>query len=199
MASEGARALRDVAEQGRRRAMLADAHIAPLAGFVASLRQEWPFVPDFDPLDGGVGADILFLFEKPGPKTAPPKGSGFISRDNDDPTAETTKTFMECAGIDRKRTLIWNTVPAWNRTITIRSGEVRAGLLSLARLLPLLPKLRTVVLAGRKAERAEPILDERGLKIVRSVHPSARVRNTMRHKWESIPNEWAKALANKSY
>ncbi len=47
-------------------------------------------VPDFDPMDAGVEARILFLFEKPGPMTSKHKtgkrvGSGFISRDNDDP------------------------------------------------------------------------------------------------------------------
>ena len=39
-------------------------------------------VPDFDPLDGGVEARALFLFEKPGRMTAGQSGSGFISRDN---------------------------------------------------------------------------------------------------------------------
>jgi hypothetical protein len=52
-------------------------------------------VPEFDPLDGGVEAQVLFLFEKPGPMTAElggskRSGSGFISRNNDDPTAEAT-------------------------------------------------------------------------------------------------------------
>jgi hypothetical protein len=48
-------------------------------------------VPDFDPLDGGVNAQVLFLLEKPGPMAAEDgkrAGSGFISRDNDDGTAE---------------------------------------------------------------------------------------------------------------
>jgi hypothetical protein len=35
-------------------------------------------------------------------------GSGFISRDNDDPTAEATFHFMERAGIPRRDALIWN-------------------------------------------------------------------------------------------
>jgi hypothetical protein len=69
-------------------------HMAPLTEFVHQLRQrdrnEYPY---FDPADGGVNASILFLLEKPGPMTVPTgrgrrEGSGFISRDNDDPTAE---------------------------------------------------------------------------------------------------------------
>jgi hypothetical protein len=44
----------------------------------------------------------LFLFEKLGPMTAEAGGSGFISRNNDDPTAEATFRFMEQAKIPRK-------------------------------------------------------------------------------------------------
>lgn len=76
-------------------------------------------VPDFDPLDGGIAAEVLFLMEKPGPRTDNTgakghAGSGFISRDNDDPTAEAILRFMEEAGIARKRSILWNTVPWWN-------------------------------------------------------------------------------------
>ena len=105
-------------------------------------------------MDGGVDAEILFLFEKPGPKIAPPAGSGFISRDNDDPTAEATSVFMARAGIDRRRTVIWNTVPGWNETTALERDEVRHGLAALEALLVLLAKLKTAVLVGRKAECA---------------------------------------------
>jgi hypothetical protein len=84
----------------RRRAMLDLPHIAPLHIFVQSLRFEGRgVVPDFDPLDGGVAAKVLFLMEKPGPMTDDTArsgrvGSGFISRDNDDPTAEAIWRFI---------------------------------------------------------------------------------------------------------
>ncbi|SUA78185.1 hypothetical protein [Pandoraea pnomenusa] len=87
-----------------RRAMLTEPHIAPLASYVAGLRQQhpaWEFL-DFDPLDGGTDADMLFLLEKPGPMTSPTGkkvGSGFISRNNDDPTAEAVFDFMVRADI----------------------------------------------------------------------------------------------------
>jgi hypothetical protein len=75
------------------KAMLTLPHIAPLSAYAAKLRLRGSVeVPEFDPLDGGVNARILFLFEKPGPMTADGStfsersGSGFISRD--DPTAE---------------------------------------------------------------------------------------------------------------
>jgi hypothetical protein len=76
-------------------------------------------VPEFDSLDGGVDARVLFLFEKPGPMTAEGNGanrrvgSGFISRNNDDPTAEATFTFMRQANLPRKLTILWNVIPWW--------------------------------------------------------------------------------------
>lgn len=50
--------------------MLAQSHIAALTAYAAKLRKGHPVeVPDFDPLDGGMNARVLFLFEKPGPMT----------------------------------------------------------------------------------------------------------------------------------
>jgi hypothetical protein len=88
--------------------MLHQPHIAPLTSFVTKLRAhlDWEF-PDFDPLDGGSNADIMFLLEKPGPMTsAAGKDSGFISRNNDDPTAEATFGFMKQADLPRHRTIM---------------------------------------------------------------------------------------------
>ena len=92
------RSLRSASAIAARRALLREPHIAPLTKYVAGLRRShptWEF-PDFDPFDGGVDATILLLFEKPGPMTsAAAGGSGFISRDNDDPSAEATFRFMQ--------------------------------------------------------------------------------------------------------
>jgi hypothetical protein len=84
--------------------MLWEPHIAPLTAYVATLRDRgMSEVPDFDPLDSGKDARVLFLFEKPGPKTSEVGGgSGFISRNNDDPTAEATFRFMQEANIPRR-------------------------------------------------------------------------------------------------
>ena len=118
--------------------------MAPLADFAAKLRRTYPDreFPDFDPLDGGMNADILFLFEKPGPMTsARRKGSGFISRNNDDPTAEKIFSFMKEADLPRNRTIIWNVIPGWNGTRRIRAAEHKAGVDSLVKdLIPLLPE-----------------------------------------------------------
>jgi uracil-DNA glycosylase len=173
-------------------------HVAPLTKFVDELRQrrdaEYPY---FDPLDGGTDASLLFLFEKPGPMTAADhnrKGSGFISRDNDDPTAEATFWFMQQAGISRAETVVWNVVPGWNGTRKITSAELLNGLRDLRTLLSLLPNLRAIVLVGKKAARAKPLI--RTLPVFASDHPSPLVRARYPERWRGIPEVWARAAVN---
>jgi len=173
--------------------------MAPLADFVAKLREESPDeIPDFDPLDGGTKAQVLFLLEKPGPMTStkPGKreGSGFISRDNDDPTAEAIFRFMQQANIHRTATLLWNTVPGWNGTRKVTGPELRDGISSIDSLLSLLPELRSIVLVGRKAQRATKRLRAKGLPVFSSAHPSPIVRATARAAWEQIPQAWEEAF-----
>lgn len=191
-----ARSLRSPDAIELRRQMLHEPHIAPLTDFVQKLRRShptWEF-PYFDPLDGGCSADILFLFEKPGPMTsAGGKGSGFISRNNDDPTAEATFDFMNKAGLPRKRTVVWNIIPGWNGTRKITTRELRAGIDDLNGLLPLLPKLRAIVLVGQKAQRAMSFVNHRHLRILASAHPSRLVRASKPDAWHAIPTIWAQA------
>ncbi|WP_242560012.1 MULTISPECIES: uracil-DNA glycosylase [Pandoraea] len=175
-------------------------HIRPLTEYVSTLRTKyvgWEF-PDFDPMDGGTDANLLFLFEKPGPMTSPQhkrKGSGFISRDNNDPTAEATFLFMQDAGIDRKRTVLWNTIPGWNGKREIAAGETGAGIEELTNLLSLLPRVNTVVLVGNKAQRAESLIRQAGLRTIKSAHPGPLVKGPNRAMWDQIPRQWAQALS----
>ncbi len=173
--------------------MLSSPHVAPLAAYAARLRSQCGIeVADFDPLDGGVEARVLFLLEKPGPMTSPSRprreGSGFISRDNDGATAETMRRFMLEAGLPRHDTAIWNVVPWWNGTIAITAAERTAGLLELRNLLPLLPRLHTAVLVGRTAALARPALGR--LRVLESAHPSPQVRAGYRSRWDAIPEIW---------
>jgi len=192
----GARAMRHQDEPGRRRLLLTCPHIAPLADYAASLRGPGREVPEFDPLDGGTGARVLFLFEKPGPMTSVARaspnrqGSGFISRDNDDPTAEAVHTFMRQADLARERTVLWNVVPWWNGTRAITSGELRNGVAEVGRLIERLPELRAIVLVGKRAQRAKPFLETRSLSIVVSPHPSPLVRARWPERWAGIPECW---------
>jgi len=67
-------------------------HIAPLTAFVHELRDIMgpdASIPYFDPWDGGLDSEVLFLLEAPGPKA---RNSGFISRNNPD---ETAKNLLE--------------------------------------------------------------------------------------------------------
>src|SRR5207244_3223510 len=67
-----------------RHAELHERHIAPLTAFVDALRVEMGShyqIPYFDPHDGGIAAEVLYLLEAPGAKAV---FSGFISRDNPD-------------------------------------------------------------------------------------------------------------------
>jgi Uracil DNA glycosylase superfamily len=197
--SDCARSLRSPEAVARRRLMLREPHVAPLTSFVEKLREAhpaWEF-PDFDPLDGGSNADILFLFEKPGPMTSlGGKGSGFISRNNNDPTAEATFSFMKEAGLPRKRTVTWNVVPGWNGTRNITTMELREGVDALNGLLPLIAKLRTIILVGQKAQRAKPLVERLGLQILVSAHPSPLVRASQPDVWRAIPSVWAQAANN---
>jgi hypothetical protein len=71
----------DPAQIELRRKQLDEPHIVELATFAKSLDGgDLGKIPDFDPWDGGKQARILFLVEKPGPKsfksstTARPRG-----------------------------------------------------------------------------------------------------------------------------
>jgi hypothetical protein len=177
--------------------MLRQPHIAPLSRFAETLRGLGRgAVPEFDPLDGGIGARALFLFEKPGPMTEETAGrkrpgSGFISRDNDDPTAEATFRFMEEAGLSRRLTIIWNFVPWWNGTRRITAAELREGVAAVDDLIALLPELTAVVLVGRKAARARALLERSNVHLIESAHPSPIVRASRPRLWSSIPDQWA--------
>lgn len=188
------RSMRDESVRSRRREMLSEPHVAPLAAYVANLRDRgMGEVPDFDPLDGGKDARVLFLFEKPGPKTSKAGGgSGFISRNNDDPTAATTLRFMQEANIPRKLTVIWNVIPWWNSTTKITAQELRRGAGCVNELVDLIPHLRAIVFVGVKAAKAWPYLKSRPVEFLKSYHPSPKVKARSKDKWRSIPVEWAK-------
>lgn len=111
-------------------------------------------IPDFDPWDGGCNAELLFVLEAPGPRAI---ATGFVSRDNPDETAKNFLELMAAAGLPRSRTALWNIVPWYigeaGRIRAARSADLRTGFPHLLRLLELLPRVRGVVLVGRKAQR----------------------------------------------
>ena len=179
-----------------RHALLDQPHMRALAAYAQRLRDQGRgAVPDFDPLDGGGGARLLLVLEKPGPGAVLPGGSGFVSRDNPDPTARTCRAALD--GIPRAGVVIWNAVPWWNGTMAVRAGERRDGLAELPGLLALLPGLRAAILAGRAAQGAAGVLAVAGVPVFRSVHPSpqARAGPASAAGWRCIPEVWAAAWA----
>ena len=135
-------------------------------------------VPYFDPADGGVAAEWLFLLEAPGPNAVT---SGFVSRDNPDETAKNWFELNNDARILRTRTLMWNIVPWYlgenGKIRPARKADIDAGWEWLLKLLDLLrpyKRLCRVVLVGRKAQRITTRLQEArpDLVVEQCLHPS---------------------------
>jgi uracil-DNA glycosylase len=175
---------RDPREIERKLQLLDAPHIAPLSDFVRRLRAErGEAVPWFDPTDAGTEARILMLFENPGRRADAAQGSGFISPDNDDKSAENMWHFLRDAGIERPCDVVsWNIVP-WYLGDERKIGDVGARDIEEARpalleLLGLLPDLRVVILFGRKAQagwrQAKPPV---GHHVLEAPHPSGRWLN----------------------
>lgn len=172
------KSLGDPVVRTARWAQLNDARIAPLTRYVEQLRArvgDAAAIPDFDPWDGGVNAEVLFLLEAPGAKAVE---AGFISRNNPDETAKNFFLLNQEAGIARERTVIWNIVPWYIGTGTrIRPAnrtDIAQGIGQLAELLPLLPALRAVVLVGQKAGAARLAIAELRpqVRVFDAPHPS---------------------------
>ena len=182
--SDGPKILADEEVRAERIRQLTLPHVAPLAAFAQQIRSERGSaysVPDFDPWDGGVDAEVLYVLEAPGPKTV---ATGFVSRNNPDESALNFFRANVEAGIPRTRTVSWNIIP-W--TLSDRQGRVRSpkqedissGIPYLERLLALLPRLCAVVLVGRSAERAAPHLmtQRRSFDLFVAPHPSPQFVN----------------------
>jgi uracil-DNA glycosylase len=161
-----------------RHARLREPHILPLTGLVERIRQEQGCglaVPYCDPDDGGIQAECLFVLEAPGARAV---ASGFVSRNNPDETAKNFCLLNAAAGIPRARTATWNIVPWYigtgKRIRAAATADVTTGWPYLLRLLDLLPRLRVVVLVGRKAQRVQSRLavERPELAVLACPHPS---------------------------
>lgn len=181
------RSLKDTHELALRLERIDEPHVRALNDFVRDLRKERDerAVPWFDPDGAGVNARILFLAEAPGPQSTAQSGSGIISPDNDDQTAENTYRFRDAAGADPACLTHWNIVPWYVGDGSKIRGATVTDLAdaapSLERLLGLLPRVRVVMLVGSKAqlgwERHRPA-SAAGLPTVACPHPSATNVNT---------------------
>lgn len=160
--SSAPRAHRDPAFLAAKVARLREPHIAPLNDLADRIAAETGLVvPAFDPDSAGIHTRSLFLFEAPGARStgtsgprAAAKGSGIISPDNNDGTAENMWRLHEAAGLPRTSTLAWNIVPWYvGNNSRIRAAgrpDLEAAAPYLAALIALLPDLRVVVTFGDK-------------------------------------------------
>jgi uracil-DNA glycosylase len=166
-------ALGDSAVLSRRRRALTNSHVAPLKRFAARVRRCHPgAVPDFDPLDGGIFARVLFVAERPGPKALK---TGFISRENPDQTARNLGALLNAARIPRSDTVLWNILPWFDsRRAKITASDLSAGADHLSELIVLLPHLHVIVFVGRRAQRAVRMVGiPDGVKVLNCPHPSS--------------------------
>lgn len=152
------RGFRDPARIEERIGMLESTErVAPLREWAAELASRRnAVVPLFDPAEAGVEARVLMLFEAPGPMTNAENkrpGSGFISVDNDDQSAENVWRARDAVGL-HDGVLAWNIVPWYLGPASKKpnAAELGQGGMELRRLLPLLPNLAAIVLSGRLAQ-----------------------------------------------
>ncbi len=144
-----------------------------------SLEDSGRRMPLFDFQDGGAAARLLILLETPGPGGA---GDRAVSRDNPTGTARNLSRFLGEAAIARGDTILWNTVP-WivhepgARNRALRRGEIAEGLAALPGFLALLPRLRVVILSGRVAREAAPVVAAHcpGVPVLTMPHPSPTI------------------------
>lgn len=165
-------------------------HVEPLNRFVEELRVTCgggESVPWFDPDGGGVKARALVLLEAPGPRSVGPGsprplgGSGIITPDNDDPTAQNFFTLRESVGLPREFLVHWNIVPWYigdgTKIRGANTADIREGTRYLEPLLGLLPETRAVLLMGRAAQRGWRMfgsLPTAALEVLSCPHPSPR-------------------------
>ena len=173
----------------RKHERLGEPHVAPLTEFVERLGKTRPAavlgvpsVPYVDPDEAGVAARVLLLLKAPDARG--PRGSGFVSSDNDDSSAETMWWAKRHAAVDRAREVAtWNVIP-WYRGADAPE-HVLAGELDEAQpaLLELLPDLGAVVLLGRDAQRgwkrAAGLVP--GLPTTSAPNPAARTNGLAKH------------------
>lgn len=180
-------------------------HIAPINAFVDSIRDRdgrgWvPYVP---PLHGGIDARVISILRDPGPATLLGTGSGFISVENDDPTAERMAQLFDRYGIPVRTVLPWNAYP-WYIDAAPSAQQSKAGAGVLVELLKLTLEVEVVLLQGRDAEKAwrrtvalQPRLADR-FSIYTTIHPGGRHSSTPTLKSAVVASINKKASSKKS-
>ncbi|MBC8139983.1 MAG: uracil-DNA glycosylase [Armatimonadetes bacterium] len=176
-------ALASLAERQRRVSLLFAPHMKPLTAHLATVseaRGRVDDLPALDQCDGGIAARVLLLLEAPGPKAV---ASGFVSRNNPDPTAKNLCELLRDAGIPRTDTAVWNICPWYvgdgrGRIRPVTPADIAEVRTFVPGLLACFPSLEHLVLVGRKAQSAEKWLRElTNAAFWQTYHPSGQVLN----------------------
>jgi uracil-DNA glycosylase len=127
----------------------------------------------------------LFLHESPGPRASAEHGSGLVSTDNNDPSAERFWRLSREAGLSGDSYISWNVVP-WYVSGTVKNQNATAddgkhALPYLHEFVTLLQGLHVVVVMGSFAQRwwFRYLIDCPGsqvLPVLAAPHSSSRAR-----------------------
>jgi uracil-DNA glycosylase len=173
---------------------LNEPHARPLMELIRSWVTGERKFPNVDPNDGGVNARVLFLQHTPGRMAVE---SGFVSRDNRDPTAKNAGEALDYAGFARTDYVRWNVVPYYIST-AVKDGkasprEVREAAPYTQAFIDSLPNLRAVVFCGGMAKKAIPHLKlPDGVDTLSTFHCAAQSYNHA-HQREHILKTFKKA------
>jgi hypothetical protein len=179
-------------EIARRRRLIDEAPVRRLNAYARTIRANHEndlTVPWFDPLGGGERARVLLLLQDPSRVAA--TGSGFISPDNNDPTARNTTIACREAGLSGENRVHWNIYPWWvndkgqdvTRPRETYSEAMRRAVPFINELIgQLLPSVTVVVLMGKQSSAGwQRYVDSGGVvprrinDVLRCPHPSGRV------------------------
>jgi hypothetical protein len=157
-----------------------------------SLEKPGVSVPYVAPHYNAANATILTLSSNPGPFAIGGDGDtdthpGFLSLENDDPSAERMSEVFATVGLSDEHVLPWNAYPWYVHQAYpngLPEGLLAEGLDPLKKLLELHPQIRTIVAHGKDAKRAmrqftskkrfAPFVAERELKVWEARHTGNR-------------------------
>ncbi|WP_104099496.1 uracil-DNA glycosylase [Cryobacterium sp. M96] len=178
------RRLKDAGYRGEQWQQRKAPHIKPVNDYVDEISTPDLWVPYVAPIHGGIDARVLSLLRDPGPATQRETGSGFISIENDDPTAERQCNRFESVGLSAYDILPWNAYP-WYVNRSPKAAELEAGVDTILEMLRLAPAVQVVLLQGgdalrswRRVLRRTPNL-AKDLTVIPTYHPG---RQSLWHK-----------------